>query len=160
MLAEVAGRLRRYADAEALLDLAVREVFGRMLGCTLEMADPTIPREAMSVTAMVGLAGQLRGVMALRCSVRSARLMASKMLGTEVSASGPIVWDAVGEICNIVAGNFKNKIDGLGDGCMLSIPSVIVGADYDLHGLSDQDAIHRSWILEGTRLDISLQVHN
>jgi len=30
-------------------------------------------------------------------------------------------------------GNFKNKIDGLSDGCMLSLPTVITGSDYTLH---------------------------
>jgi Chemotaxis phosphatase CheX len=39
----------------------------------------------------------------------------------------------VGEICNLVAGNFKNKIAGLGEVCMLSPPSVITGDDYTVH---------------------------
>ena len=40
--------------------------------------------------------------------------------------------DALGEICNIVAGYFKAKV-GLGDTCMLSVPTIIVGQDYKFH---------------------------
>ena len=53
-----------------LLELACREVFEIMLGCKLDpTSDPPPPFE---FTAMVGLAGQLCGVLTLRCSVASA----------------------------------------------------------------------------------------
>jgi CheY-specific phosphatase CheX len=46
----------------------------------------------------------------------------------------PFLEFATSEICNMVAGNFKNKISGLGDGCcMLSPTSVITGEDYTVH---------------------------
>ena len=40
--------------------------------------------------------------------------------------------DALGEICNIIAGYFKAKA-GLGDACKLSVPTIIVGQDYKFH---------------------------
>ncbi len=88
---------------------------------------------------MVGLAGELCGILTIRCSAKTAARMASRMLGTDLESAGPEKWDALGEICNMVAGNFKNKIAGLGDGCMLSAPTVITGGDYSLHAMFNDE---------------------
>ena len=53
-----------------VLEIAAREVFDLMLGCKLTTTG-TPPPEAHDMTAMVGLAGQLCGVMILRCSIVS-----------------------------------------------------------------------------------------
>jgi chemotaxis protein CheX len=109
---------------------------------------------------MVGLAGQVCGVVTVRCASKSATQMASKMLGLDPATAGPEMWDAMGEICNMVAGNFKNKITGMGDGCMLSVPTVITGADYSLHSLTDSGKIEISLMFEGSPVIFSLEVHS
>jgi CheY-specific phosphatase CheX len=38
--------------------------------------------------------------------------------------------DALGELCNMVARNFKAKIPTLSDHCMLSVSTVISGENY------------------------------
>ncbi len=130
-----------------LLDTAAREVFELMLGCQLTM--PATAEEAnLVVTAMVGLAGQLCGVLSVRCDEKGAALMTSKMLGVALDKVGPEVADALGEICNMVAGNFKNKIAGLAEGCMLSPPTVITGSDYDLHSMADSPAVEVRMLFE------------
>jgi len=142
-----------------MLEMAAREVFELMLGCELKAPEgPT--EEALDITAMIGLAGQLCGVMSIRCSRRSAGLMASKMLGVEPDNVGPETADAFGEVCNMVAGNFKNKITGLGDGCMLSVPTVITGNDYCLHSLTESASLEIKLLFENMPVVISLQVHN
>src|SRR5882672_2067272 len=97
---------------------------------------------------MVGLAGQLCGVMSVRCSGKPAALMTSKMLGVELDKVGTEIADALGEICNMVAGNFKNKITGLAEGCMLSPPTIVTGSDYTLHSLSDTPALEVKLMFE------------
>jgi CheY-specific phosphatase CheX len=115
-----------HASWGPMLEVAVREVFELMLSCKLTVPEnPT--NGILDITAMVGLAGQLCRVMSMQCSHQSAGLMASKMLGVEPEKIGPELCDAFGEICNMVAGNFKNKIAGLSDGCLLSVPTVITG---------------------------------
>ena len=115
-----------HQDWVPVLEVAPREVFELMLGCK-----PAVPaaelESSLNVTSMVGMAGKLCGLLSLRCDGKSATLMASKMLGVEPDKVGGEISDALGEICNTVAGNFKNKIPGLGDGCMLSPPTVITG---------------------------------
>ncbi len=109
---------------------------------------------------MVGLAGQLCGVITVRCDEKAAVLMASKMLGLPVESVGQDFSDALGEVCNMVAGNFKNKIAGLSEGCMLSPPSVITGSDYNLHSLADSPAIEIRMLFENLPIVVSLQIHS
>jgi chemotaxis protein CheX len=115
---------------------------------------------SQDVTAMVGLAGQLCGVLSVRCSGQAAALMTSKMLGVALDKVGPEVADALGEVCNMVAGNFKNKITGLAEGCMLSPPTVITGSDYTLRSHADSTALEVRLLFEGLLIVISLQVHS
>jgi chemotaxis protein CheX len=86
--------------------------------------------------------------------------MTSKMLGVALDKVGPDVSDALGEVCNMVAGNFKNKIAGLAESCMLSPPTVITGSDYSLHSLADSPGIEVSLLFEGMPIVISLQIHS
>lgn len=142
-----------------LLDMAVREVFELMLGCQLSESS-TLDEKDMDVTAMVGLAGQLCGVLSVRCDGKAAALMTSKMLGVPLDKVGTEISDALGEVCNMVAGNFKNKIAGLAEGCMLSPPTVITGSDYDLHSMADSPAVEVRMIFETMPVVISLQIHS
>ncbi len=141
------------------LQLAIREVFELMLA--YELAIPVEPpvEEGLDVTSMVGLAGQLCGILTVRCSAKSAARMASRMLGTDVEKAGPEMWDAVGEICNSAAGNFKNKISGMGDGCMLSVPTVITGGDYSVHSMVNEN-IHVTLLFEGEPVVLLLEIHS
>jgi chemotaxis protein CheX len=142
-----------------LLDTAAKEVFELMLGCQLT-ASATAEETNMDVTAMVGLAGQLCGVLSVRCDGKAAALMTSKMLGVALDKVGPEVADALGEVCNMVAGNFKNKIAGLAEGCMLSPPTVITGSDYNLHSMADSPAVEVRMLFENMPIVISLQIHS
>jgi chemotaxis protein CheX len=143
-----------------LLQLAAQEVFDTMLGAGLTVPAEPAPDEGLDITAMVGLAGQLCGVITVRCSGHSAAVMAARLLGTEPDQAGREMWDAIGEICNMVAGNFKNKVGGLAEGCMLSVPTVITGGDYRLHSMAHEEALHIAMAFEGAPVIISLQVHS
>ncbi len=142
-----------------LLEVATREVFHLMLNCDLAppTADLTAPQ---GVSAMVGMAGKLCGVLTVYCDEKSAALMTSKMLGTDPDKVGAgEISDALGEICNMVAGNFKNKISGLGDSCMLSPPTVVSGSDYSMYSLADSPALEIKLLFENMPVFISLQIH-
>lgn len=141
------------------LQLSMQEVFNLMLACPLEVAPELPAEEGLDITSMIGLAGQLCGVLTMRCSPKSAAHMASRMLGIDPEKAGPEMWDAVGEICNMVAGNFKNKIAGLGDGCMLSVPTVITGADYNVHSMVD-DSLKAAFLFENEPVVVCLEVHS
>lgn len=145
-------------DWAQAIELAAREVFQIMLSTDLER-DPRAKNPRVSeCTAMVGLAGKLCGILSIRCSAKAASRMASNMLGTEVEL-GNDVWGAVGEICNMIAGNFKAKIADLNNSCMLSVPTVINGADYSLHPMADGQTIEVFLALEREPVLITLHLH-
>jgi chemotaxis protein CheX len=140
-----------------VLEEATREVFAQMANSRLDL--PRSPLAAVSnVTAMVGLAGMLTGVMSIRCEEEAAALITSRMLGINLEDASSSVADAVGEICNMVAGNFKFKVPGLGDGCLLSPPTVVRGGDYTVHARPKTPRIHLRLLLENTPIMISLYV--
>jgi chemotaxis protein CheX len=142
-----------------LLELASREVFEIMLGCKLEV-QPDLGPVACEFTAMVGLAGQLCGVLTLQCTARGAALMASKMLGIDAQEADDQMWDAIGEIANMVAGNFKNKLTGMGEHCMLSVPTVITGSDYSCHPMSNSGSLEANFLFESIPMRVAVEIHN
>ena len=62
------------------------------------------------------------------------------MLGVTIDEAAAQRSDAIGEICNMVAGQFKAKI-GLEAECMLSVPTIITGTSYQLRPRADYDRL-------------------
>jgi chemotaxis protein CheX len=156
------------ADSEAtnrreywtpLLELSAQEVFALMLGDKLESAAEPAVLESLDVTSMVGLAGSLCGLLTLRCSSQSAALMATKMLGADAASAKGQMEDAVGEVCNMVAGNFKNKLSGIADSCKLSVPTVITGSNYNLCTLANDCTMEVNVLFHGNPVVILLQLN-
>ena len=142
-----------------ILELSAREVFTLMLGAELTPVAEPLLENGLNITSMVGLAGSVCGLMSLRCSSSSASLIASKMLGEELGCAENTRLDAVGEVCNMVAGNFKDKIAGMGDGCQLSVPTVIVGEDYSLRALTNDYSIDVKLLFDGFPLVFSIRLN-
>jgi chemotaxis protein CheX len=140
-----------------VLEEATREVFAQMVNSQLDVPQNRLAAVS-NVTAMVGLAGMLTGIMSIRCEEEAAALITSRMLGINLKDASSSIADAVGEICNMVAGNFKFKVPGLGDGCLLSPPTVVRGGDYTVHARPKTPRIHLHLLLENMPLMISLYV--
>jgi chemotaxis protein CheX len=146
-------------ELTAALEHGTREVFEMMVGTTLGSADyADLPRVA-DYTAMIGLAGDLCGVMSFRCTSGSAARIAALMLNSNDPVPEEAVRDAMGEICNMVAGSFKARVMGLADQCMLSVPTVVTGKDYQLHSMANGERVHVSMGFEEAVLWITLDLH-
>jgi chemotaxis protein CheX len=124
------------------LDDSVEEVFRLMLGveCRRDPARPSLEKE--SVTAVVGFGGLLSGACVFRSGSRGAMEIAARMTGMEFSTIDGTVQDAIGEICNMLAGAWKGKIPELAAHCGLSVPAVITGHDYNLHVQAPEFQVH------------------
>ncbi|MFY9843774.1 MAG: OmpA family protein [Terriglobales bacterium] len=90
-----------------VLELAVEEVFEIMVGCRVAPATESEHAPNAEFTAMIGLAGALCGILTVCCDAETAGQIAKKMLG-DAANSAEEVGDALGEICNMVAGNFDS----------------------------------------------------
>ncbi len=140
-----------------LLELAAREVFELMLDCKL--TSESTAEATYGITARVSLAGKFRGELRVSCDDKSAALMASKMLGIDLDKIGAEMSDALGEVCNMIAGNFKHKIAGLGNGCMLSVPTVTRGSDC-MNFSDDSPVLDLRLLFESMPIIISLRIEN
>ena len=91
-----------------ILELAVEEVFEIMVGYRVKPVSKAAHAPTAEFTAMVGLAGALCGILTLSCGRKTAREVAKCMLGPEIADSEEQVSDALGEVCNMIAGNFES----------------------------------------------------
>ena len=65
------------------------------------------------MTAVVGFGGLLSGACIFRSGARAALKMAARMTGMEFEEVDDTVKDAIGEMCNMLAGAWKGKVPEL-----------------------------------------------
>ena len=114
------------------LDTSVEEVFRMMLGVDCRREAEPAAMEPEQVTAVVGFGGLLSGACVVRSGASTAMKIATAMTEMEFTEMDDIVKDAIGEICNMLAGAWKGKVPDLAANCGLSVPAVITGKDYSL----------------------------
>ncbi|HTP69344.1 MAG TPA: chemotaxis protein CheX [Dongiaceae bacterium] len=142
---------------KALMECAATEVFSMMAGMELQAYEEMPAEIRGDQTAMVGLAGALCGMITIRCSSATATKLAGALLGVDDPS---MTIDAMGELANMVAGNFKSKISQVVDHCMLSIPTVISGEAYTLQVMPPTEGFHLAFRLDDQPIWFSLVVHS
>jgi CheY-specific phosphatase CheX len=140
-----------------VLESAAREIFSVMLGLPLQRVTVEPPLVA-DLTVMVGISGPSRGIFGLHCTANTACRLAELLLGAETDEFDERVLDACGEVANMVAGVFKSKVPELGESCVLSVPTVISGADYHLHSVSSGEHVELSLGFEGSPIWFTLDL--
>ncbi len=89
------------------------------------------PDQRSVLTSIVGLSGEVSGVVALRFPPDTALQLASRMLGSQVTVVNDEVIDAISELVNMVAGSAKAKLQ-LNPPLQLGLPTVVEGRGYKL----------------------------
>jgi chemotaxis protein CheX len=98
----------------------------------------------------------MSGTCVLRSGERVARRMAETMTGAAIPKLNDTVKDAVGEICNMVAGAWKGRQLELASDCMLSTPAVVTGTNYQLHIQRPEFRLERYYRFEGCSFALTL----
>ncbi|HEX4649903.1 MAG TPA: chemotaxis protein CheX [Granulicella sp.] len=143
-----------------LMDETVKEVFGMMLGIDIK-TEGEIASTSEAVrheqTAIVGFAGAMSGICEISIGTAGSLAITGAMLGgVEVAAASESVCDAVGELCNMLAGGWKNRIPLLGSACSLSVPTVIEGVSYQVHRPANAKMNRRSYKFGENKLLLTL----
>lgn len=137
---------------------AVINVFETMLHCPISLCDPmeSWPPPAASAVAepqivgAVGFLGDVNGLIYLYFQSSFASNCTGKMLGLdkrEVEEGGAgVVNDAIGEITNMIVGNFKNCLCDAGLPCKLTVPSILRGMDLKINATGH--AIRHSYLFD------------
>ncbi len=127
-----------------------------MVGTPVDLATKQALSPGQQVAGVIGIGGAFTAVLSLRCSAGCAGRIASQMLGV-ADESDPRQWtDAIGEICNMVAGSFKAKAGHEAD-CMLSLPSVITGTNYSVYSAHSSE-IQMCFLFDGEPILIFLDI--
>ncbi len=123
-----------------LIRANTESTFLTMLGLPLsalpERSEPAMAPNDGGVIALVGFAGEWSGTGAVRCGALLACTISSQMLMAEYPSVNDEVLDVMGEVANMIIGNFKDdvayKLGPLG----LSIPTVIYGKNFQARNAS------------------------
>ncbi|MFZ4858764.1 MAG: chemotaxis protein CheX [Desulfuromonadaceae bacterium] len=151
-------------ELTAALVKDVQDVFSTMLGVddiTHLPAQTELPDTCSSyLTAMVGIVGKYNGLVIVKLPLPLALSFTSLMLDMEVSEINGDVYDAIGEIANMVGGSFKQHLSQAGDDVKLSTPSVVCGSSYSVSAGSKTDVITLDLKTGQEMFAISLIVEN
>jgi chemotaxis protein CheX len=145
----------RVADIRNL-DASVEEVFRLMLGLTCHPSHNFVQQEPDSITGVVGFCGLLGGACVLSMDRAAALKIARYMTGMEFEGIDDVVKDAIGEICNMLAGAWKGKVPELAANCGLSVPAVITGQDYRIRMQSPEFELHRRYGFEDATFSVNI----
>jgi chemotaxis protein CheX len=109
---------------------AVKNVFKTMFGIEIVMGKPglkTTKTSSAEITGMIGFAGDKRGNFSLGITTPTAAYMYKTMVGDTITSVTPELVDAIGEITNIISGQFRVEIEKLGYKLSAALPTVVVG---------------------------------
>ncbi len=146
--------------AQQIID-ATQEIFSSMImlevaaGAPYDRGDQVLTD---SISGIVGLAGQVKGLLAVHLPNQMSMEVTSAFLGMEVDEVDEDVRDAIGELANMLAGNLKTALDPKGSGIQLSMPSAIHGEEYSIDCLTDAANITVPFTLNGETFLVELQI--
>jgi CheY-specific phosphatase CheX len=121
-------------DIQSLIDLALRDVFERMLSMSVQSAAASPrPEHVERVVGSVGLAGEsVTGAVFLHVSEVLARQITAAMLAVHIHEiqGGEQVNDVVSEVTNMLGGRLKSRLCDAGFRCAMSTPTIIRGSAF------------------------------
>jgi len=135
----------KVAKFEQNLNRAVDEVFSTMMGVSCAPVEHGGVAGQETLSALIGLAGALSGAMVLHCGRDAALEITERLTGVAPAGVDAMVRDAVGEVCNMVAGAWKGYDAELASGCLLSTPTVVSGTSYEVFSQRAPIRMERSY---------------
>ncbi len=112
---------------------ATIDCFDMMMDVTPEQRSVALqppPVQQNDICALIGFSGDSQGICSLTFDTKVAVQLVSRFLGEEVTEVDEGVYDAVGEMINIIAGNAKAEMSS--SKVMISLPSVMHGEKYSM----------------------------
>jgi chemotaxis protein CheX len=133
-------------EQQSIIDsvlVAARGVFSTMLSLEVEAGPVRIvqscPAVQDGVMSFVGLGGPWVGTGVIICSAGLACRLSAALLMGEESVMNDEVLDCVGEITNMIIGNFKTDAEHILGALTLSVPTVIYGRNFISRSLGSSD---------------------
>ncbi len=133
------------------------EVWNSMLGLNLQTADDQHPGTSAGHrrwSGCIALSGEWRGAVTVSCHDPLARIVTGAMFGIEPdAASDAEIQDAIGEMANMLGGQTKQV---LGDRCVLGLPVVIEGDNFEATVPHSHAMVKLRFICESHAVEVSV----
>lgn len=140
---------------------STQEIFSSMIMLDVTPGEPYKRKNSMltdSISGIIGLAGNMKGLLAIHLPTELALAVTTAFLGMEVDEVDEDVRDAIGELANMLGGNLKAALDPKGSEIKLSMPSTVSGEEYSIDCLADAEEITVPFSLEGKTFLVELQI--
>lgn len=85
------------------------------------------PYTSMDITVMIGVTGDVMGIIMYGMSERTAKNIVSEMMGQPVPVMDKMVESAIAELGNVITGIASKGLEQAGFPCTLTPPSLVVG---------------------------------
>ncbi|MDY0131556.1 MAG: chemotaxis protein CheX [Desulforegulaceae bacterium] len=108
------------------------------------------------VTGIIGLTGVANGTIAVTFEENAILKIVSNMFGEEMVSLNHEVADAVGEITNMISGQARRELEGLGRVFEAAIPSVVSGKDHEISHYTEGPVIAIPFKTEGGTFTIEV----
>ncbi len=129
-------------ELEKFIQEATLEVFATMVFMDIEAGAPLVNSTETiesNISSLIGLAGDVRGILAVKCPASVATGITGAMLGMDIAEIDEDVKDAMGEIANMIAGGLKVALAPFEKNIELAIPTTVVGESLRTSGLAGAD---------------------
>ena len=123
---------------------ATQDVFETMIMMTIDAKEPATSSDTQfesNISTMLGLGGDIRGLLEIHFPEKVAVEITSSFLGMAVGELDNDVKDAIGELANMIAGNLKNYFSTKKIQTELAIPTTVVGKSYRTSGLAGAEKV-------------------
>lgn len=140
---------------------STKEIFTSMIMMDIEVEGETssnCPSLEESITGVIGLAGTHKGVLAIHIPFNVAMKITGNFLGMDVEEMNEDVEDAIGEVANMLGGNVKAILSEKGRDIDLSLPSTIIGKQYDFQPKKDAERNVIPFKCESGKFFVELQL--
>jgi chemotaxis protein CheX len=84
------------------------------------------------VSGVIGLTGDVCGTISVSFTDKSILAIVSDMFGEEITEMNEEIKDAVGEIANMISGQARQELEGLGRSLTAAIPTVVMGKNHSI----------------------------
>jgi chemotaxis protein CheX len=135
---------------------SVESIWSSILGLEVERGRPAHLSQSQPdlLTGCVQITGAWRGAVTLDCSCELARRAAGIMFGLDPrSVDHEQVQDAIGELTNIIGGNFKSLLP---EPCQLSLPAVTEGTAYAFRVIDSRELMRLSFSCQKAPFQITI----
>ncbi|MFH1146254.1 MAG: chemotaxis protein CheX, partial [Pseudomonadota bacterium] len=122
---------------------ATLNILETMAQTKAEAGKPYVKEDSVArgdVSAIIGMVGEISGMVSVSFSAKCIISVASRMLGEKITQKDDIR-DAVGEITNMVSGRARCLLEQQGRTLAGTLPTVIMGKNHTLVHMSDSPVL-------------------